>query len=339
MQKKLNSKGFTLIELLIVIGIIGFLAAAVLVAVDPVKRIQDSRDARRYSEANAVLNAVLTKQADDRKLYGGSMDAPIITSATKSQVIVTSDSGIECDTATAALTTESFPGCMQTLDNAARTITGNAASASAVVTGTGTNFLTSVRVGDTLYDAATNGLNTCTVLSIASDTALTCVAAPATPWSTTTIVAKSKNCVVDLSDAVTLLGTATNSGTAVTGTGTNFTAQVTVGDTLSNGTTSCVVSAIASATSLTCSPAPTWSGATLTDTLANPLTPNYIASMPLDPRGSGTTICTSGCTTNAVGVTTVGTNNTGYYLHRTSGNRIEIGACAPEQAASINVKR
>src|ERR1051325_11024395 len=95
-------KGFTLIELLIVIGIIGFLAAAVLVAVDPVKRIQDARDARRFSEANALLNAMLNKQVDDRKVYNGGNDAPIITSASKSQVIVTSTSGIDCDTATAA---------------------------------------------------------------------------------------------------------------------------------------------------------------------------------------------------------------------------------------------
>src|ERR1051325_4185992 len=105
-------KGFTLIELLIVIGIIGFLAAAVLVAVDPVKRIQDSRDARRFSEANALLNAILNKQVDDRTTYNGMATAPIITSAGNSQVIVTNDTGIECDTAL----TENYPGCNQALD-------------------------------------------------------------------------------------------------------------------------------------------------------------------------------------------------------------------------------
>src|SRR5688572_17838306 len=98
-----QEKGFTLIELLIVIGIIGFLAAAVLVAVDPVKRIQDSRDAKRYSEANAILNAVLTKQVDDRKLHNGCCDtggAPIITQAgTNVQVIVTDDKNIVCNAA------------------------------------------------------------------------------------------------------------------------------------------------------------------------------------------------------------------------------------------------
>ncbi|MFA6604130.1 MAG: prepilin-type N-terminal cleavage/methylation domain-containing protein, partial [Patescibacteria group bacterium] len=52
-----SAKGFTLIELLIIIGIIGFLASAILVAVDPVKRIQDARNAKRWSEVNGILNA------------------------------------------------------------------------------------------------------------------------------------------------------------------------------------------------------------------------------------------------------------------------------------------
>jgi hypothetical protein len=78
--------------------------------------------------------------------------------------------------------------------------------------------------------------------------------------------------------------------------------------------------------------------------LSNPLTPTYIASAPVDPRGSGTTICGTGssCTTLASGITTLGTTNTGYYIHRTTGNRIEIGSCSPEDTTTnptINVKR
>ena len=71
----------------------------------------------------------------------------------------------------------------------------------------------------------------------------------------------------------------------------------------------------------------------------NPLVPNYIASLPIDPRGSGESICVTGCTTNAAGITTLGTTNTGYYVQRSAGNRIEIGACAGEQTTSISVKR
>jgi prepilin-type N-terminal cleavage/methylation domain-containing protein len=71
MSLRSNEKGFTLIELLIVIAIIGFIAAAVLVAVDPVRRIQDSRDTQRWSETNAILNAILNWQVDNVQAYDG----------------------------------------------------------------------------------------------------------------------------------------------------------------------------------------------------------------------------------------------------------------------------
>ncbi|MFH1046710.1 MAG: type II secretion system protein [Patescibacteria group bacterium] len=50
--------GFTLIELLIVIAIIGSLAAAVLVAVDPVGIFRDSRDSRRFSDMRSIDDAI-----------------------------------------------------------------------------------------------------------------------------------------------------------------------------------------------------------------------------------------------------------------------------------------
>ncbi len=74
---KRASKGFTLIELLIVIGIIGILAAIVLVAVDPAKRLKQSRNARRFAETNAILNAILNYTVD----YKGTLPSAL-TSAT-----------------------------------------------------------------------------------------------------------------------------------------------------------------------------------------------------------------------------------------------------------------
>ena len=50
--------GFTLIELLIVIAILGILAAAVLVAVNPAKRQKQARDSARKSDIGQIATAV-----------------------------------------------------------------------------------------------------------------------------------------------------------------------------------------------------------------------------------------------------------------------------------------
>lgn len=47
-------KGFTLIELLIVIAIMGILAAAVLVAINPGKRTKQANDAKRKNDIGAL---------------------------------------------------------------------------------------------------------------------------------------------------------------------------------------------------------------------------------------------------------------------------------------------
>lgn len=50
--------GFTLIELLIVIVIIASLAVTIFVALNPVKRLADSRDARRRTDVESILTAI-----------------------------------------------------------------------------------------------------------------------------------------------------------------------------------------------------------------------------------------------------------------------------------------
>src|SRR3990167_8859909 len=56
-QKKFF-KGFTLIELLIVIAILGILAAAVLVAVNPAKRQRQARDSARKNDIGQMATAL-----------------------------------------------------------------------------------------------------------------------------------------------------------------------------------------------------------------------------------------------------------------------------------------
>lgn len=74
---KLN-KGFTLIELLVVIGIIGILAAVVLVAVNPGRQFASARDTQRRADLYSLTNAIYQYAAE----HNGNVPAVITTSPT-----------------------------------------------------------------------------------------------------------------------------------------------------------------------------------------------------------------------------------------------------------------
>lgn len=69
-----TSKGFTLIELLIVIAIIAILAVVVFVALDPLTRFRSARDAQRWTDIDAMVEAILLDQVDNGGEYISAVD-------------------------------------------------------------------------------------------------------------------------------------------------------------------------------------------------------------------------------------------------------------------------
>lgn len=55
---KFSSKGFTLIELLVVIAVLGVLAAGVLIAINPAKKINQAKDANAKSDVAQIASAL-----------------------------------------------------------------------------------------------------------------------------------------------------------------------------------------------------------------------------------------------------------------------------------------
>ena len=65
MKNIFSKKGFTLIEVLIVIGLIAILAAIVIIAINPARQFAQARNTQRFSDVNAILNAVHQNMADN----------------------------------------------------------------------------------------------------------------------------------------------------------------------------------------------------------------------------------------------------------------------------------
>lgn len=76
--KPSKNRGFTLLELLVVIGIIGILAAIVIVAINPGRQFAQARNAQRWNDVNATLNAIHQYAVDNN----GTIPAAITATPT-----------------------------------------------------------------------------------------------------------------------------------------------------------------------------------------------------------------------------------------------------------------
>ena len=74
MKKDSSNTGFTLVELIIVIAIIAILAGAIFVAIDPARRLNETRNARRASDIATILDAVKKYQADNEGIHYDEID-------------------------------------------------------------------------------------------------------------------------------------------------------------------------------------------------------------------------------------------------------------------------
>lgn len=100
MLKQLR-KGFTLVELIIVIAIIAILAAGIFVAIDPARRLNETRNSRRSADVATILDALVNYQADN----GGTHYATV-AALTAGQFSVVGTNGVGCNTTCTAKTTQ-----------------------------------------------------------------------------------------------------------------------------------------------------------------------------------------------------------------------------------------
>ncbi|OGH30878.1 MAG: hypothetical protein A3J69_00595 [Candidatus Levybacteria bacterium RIFCSPHIGHO2_02_FULL_42_12] len=81
MKIKNWSRGFTLVELLVVVGVLGILAAAIFVTMDPLSQMQKGRDAQRKSDLAQIQKALEAYYQDFNNYPSHSVSYKIVDSA------------------------------------------------------------------------------------------------------------------------------------------------------------------------------------------------------------------------------------------------------------------
>ncbi|MBC7581925.1 type II secretion system protein [Aeromicrobium sp.] len=127
-----DQSGFTLIELLVVIGILAILLAITLIAINPTKHFQDTRNAKRSSDVAAILDSIYEYESSNNGAQPPAVtgvSAAVALGAIPSQtatatsfstpnLTLTVPSGNIITTGTVTIT-----GCSQAADNGAYPVT------------------------------------------------------------------------------------------------------------------------------------------------------------------------------------------------------------------------
>lgn len=96
------TQGFTLIELLVVIAVIGVLAGAIIVAVNPTEQLKRARDTQRKSSVSQLANAVSAYYTSKNGVYPTESITWITQLSTSGEIkaIPAAVSGAACTNAT-----------------------------------------------------------------------------------------------------------------------------------------------------------------------------------------------------------------------------------------------
>ncbi|MDD5251739.1 MAG: hypothetical protein PHT12_03835 [Patescibacteria group bacterium] len=89
--------GITNLETTLAVSALFFILVAIIRVLNaPEEQFADARNARRWEDASALLQAVLLKQTDLKALVSGALSAPLQTEEDLAQVVVSADDGIDC---------------------------------------------------------------------------------------------------------------------------------------------------------------------------------------------------------------------------------------------------
>lgn len=69
-----DNSGFTLVELLIVIAVIGLLAAALLVAIDPIDKIKQGRDTKVINDVRSIYDGAIRVYTQQEGVWPADID-------------------------------------------------------------------------------------------------------------------------------------------------------------------------------------------------------------------------------------------------------------------------